>query len=106
MYSANGKNRAHSGQGHAVSNIIVFVVLFAILVAGFYLTSWAELNSFARGFWPMIAVIGGGMLCFGLGMHLFGRSDNNPTATANEAHAVAQVDAEYAAALKESARKH
>jgi len=106
VYSANGKNRTHSGQGHAVSNIIIFAVLFVILLLAFYATSWAELRSFTHAFWPMVGVIGGGALAFGLGMHLFGRSDNNPTATANEAHAVAQVDAEYAAALNESTRKH
>ena len=27
MYSADGKNKNHSGEGHAVSNIILFLVL-------------------------------------------------------------------------------
>jgi len=106
VYSANGKNRTHSGEGHGVSNVIIFVVLFAVLCAGFYLTSFADLFSHAAAWWPMIAVIGGGIVAYGVGMHVFGRSDAHPDRTANEAAAVAEVDAEYAQALNASARKH
>lgn len=106
MYSANGKNRSHSGQGHLVENVIVFAVLFVIFVAGFYATSFAELFSAPHAWWPMIGVIGGGTLVFMIGMNVFGRSDAHPDRTANEAQAAAQVDAEYAEALQQSARRH
>lgn len=111
MYSGNGKNRNHSGEGHFVENIIVFVVLMAILVAGFYATSYAGFadadgqHGVIRAWLPMIAVIGGGVISYGVAMAMGRGTDNHPDRTANEAAAENAIEDEYSQALTDSARR-
>ncbi|MGO1319996.1 MAG: hypothetical protein ACTII7_05930 [Galactobacter sp.] len=102
MYSGDGKNRNHSGEGHLVSNIITFVIFFAVLVAGFYATSYTDFGGAWVAWWPMLAVIGAGVIVYGGSMALCKRTSHHPDAVANEAHAQDLVDAEYASALKGS----
>lgn len=99
MYSADGKNKNHSGEGHAVSNIILFVVLFAILLAGIYALTFADLHDPVKAWFPFIACVAGGTLAFGIGKHVTGRADKNPDVTANEAGALDAVDDEYRKAV-------
>lgn len=106
MYSADGKNRNHSGEGHAASNIITFVVLFAVLVAGFYATSFEKFSPAWDAWFPMLAVILGGAAVYGIAMHVFGNSDTNPEATANAAADAAKVDDEYHSALADARKRH
>ncbi|MGO3153297.1 MAG: M48 family metalloprotease [Galactobacter sp.] len=103
MYSGDGKNRNHSGEGHLVSNIITFVIFFVVLVAGFYATSFTKFGGAWHAWWPMLAVIlGSGVIVYGGAMALSRRTENHPDAVANEAHAQDLVDAEYESALKGS----
>lgn len=104
MYSGDGKNRNHSGEGHLVSNIVTFVILFAIFAAGFYATSFAELGSALHAWLPMAGIIGGAVIAFGVGVAINRRTSHHPDREANEAAQSAQVDAEYSAALRSSAR--
>lgn len=99
MYSADGKNKTHSGEGHAVSNIILFVVLFAIFLASIYALTFADLHDPAKAWWPFIACVAGGSLAFGIAKHVTGRADKNPDVTANEAGVLDAVDDEYRKAV-------
>lgn len=106
MYSGDGKNRNHSGEGHLASNIIIFVVLFAVLLAGFYATSIARLDSGLHAWVPMLCIVGSAVISYGVGVAINRGTNNHPDREANEAAQTAQVDAEYAQALRDSSRRH
>jgi hypothetical protein len=103
VYSADGKSRNHSGEGHLALNIVTFVILFAILVAGFYATSFTKFGDAWHAWLPMLAVIlGSGVVVYGGAMAMSRRTAHHPDRVANESHAQDLVDAEYDDALKQS----
>lgn len=76
MYS-NGKNKAHSGQGHIAGNIVAFLILFVCFAAGIY----------ALSFWSLDNAWLPGLACFALVMialivpqHVLGRGDTHANA--------------------------
>lgn len=104
MYSGDGKNRNHSGEGHVVMNVITFVILFAILLAGFYATSYSELGSAWGAWFPMGAVILGGTIAYGVALLFSRRTLQHPDVVANEAAQDDVVDAEYRQAVGHAAK--
>lgn len=49
MVGTRSKQPTHSGEGHLVSNLITFTVLFALFCAGMYSLNWLTLGNV----WPM-----------------------------------------------------
>ncbi|GAA1351586.1 hypothetical protein [Falsarthrobacter nasiphocae] len=45
--------RSHSGEGNLVGNIVIFAVLLAILLAGFFVLQYADFGVI----WPFVACI-------------------------------------------------
>jgi hypothetical protein len=103
VQSGDGKSRNHSGEGHLVLNIVTFVILFIVLLAGFYATSFTNFGDAWHAWLPMLAVIiGGGVIAYGGAMALSRRTSHHPDRVANEAAQQELVDAEYDTALKQS----
>lgn len=77
MYS-NGKNVAHSGQGHFVGNLIATLVFFAMFCAAIYaLSFWTLENAWIPGISCFVLFI----LAFAIPQHILGMSDANPAKT-------------------------
>ena len=80
MYS-NGKNVAHSGQGHLVGNVIALVVFFVLFVGAIYALSYWTLDN---AWIPGISCLVLAMLAFGIPQHILGMSDRNPAKTSSQ----------------------
>lgn len=71
---AQTKQKTHSGEGFLVGNLIAFVVMFALLLAGIYALSWWTLdNAIIPGVVCLVAVF----LAFWVPMGILGRSDSH-----------------------------
>ncbi|ASN40184.1 MULTISPECIES: hypothetical protein [Paeniglutamicibacter] len=80
MYS-NGKNVAHSGQGHLTGNIVALVVFMVLFIGAIYsLSYWTLENAWLPGISCFVLLI----LSFGIPQHILGMSDRNPTKTAHQ----------------------
>ncbi|KAD3515281.1 MULTISPECIES: hypothetical protein [Arthrobacter] len=70
MVGTRSKQPSHSGEGHLVSNILIFAVMFAIFLGAIYAVNWLTLDNV----WPMAI-----LLVAATGMYLvafsIGRSD-------------------------------
>ena len=70
MVGTRSKQPSHSGEGHLVSNVLIFTVMFAIFLGAIYAVNWLTLDNV----WPMAI-----LLVAATGMYLvafsIGRSD-------------------------------
>ena len=53
MVGTRSKQPTHSGEGHLVSNIVTFVVMFAIFLGALYSLNWLTLGNV----WPMAILL-------------------------------------------------
>ena len=81
MYSSDGKNLAHSGQGRFVGNLIATIVFFAIFAGAIYaLSFWTLENAWIPGITCFVLFV----LAFAIPQHIMGLSDRDPAASVSK----------------------
>ena len=71
MAGTRAKEPTHSGEGHLASNLITFILMFALFLVGVYTLTWLDFDNI----WPLFTCLAAFTLAYFIPM-IMGRSDS------------------------------